>query len=76
MTLEEFIALKEEHTISSKDAQSLNDCLARTSAESIPSDSSRRVADYLVTALNMKCVSQETVARLESLLGNLQKSHS
>ncbi len=76
MNLEEFIALKDKHTISSKDAQSLNDCLARTSAESIPSDNRGRVADYLVTALNMRSVSQETFARLESLLGNLQKSHS
>lgn len=72
MNLEEFIALDEEHSISSQDAQSLNDCLARTSAESIPTDQRGRVADYLTTALNMESVSQETVARLESLLGNLQ----
>jgi hypothetical protein len=72
MNLEEFIALDEEHSISSQDAQSLNDCLARTSAESIPTDQRGRVADYLATALNMKSVSQETVARLESLLGTLQ----
>jgi hypothetical protein len=72
MNLEQFIALDEGHTISSQDAQSLNDCLARTSAESIPTDQRGRVADYLATALNMESVSQETVARLESLLGNLQ----
>jgi hypothetical protein len=72
MNLEEFIALDEEHTISPSDAQSLNDCLARISAESIPTGYRGRVADYLATALNMKSVSQETVARLESLLGNLQ----
>jgi hypothetical protein len=74
MTLEEFIALQEEHTITSREAQYLNDCLARTSAESIPSDRRGRVAEYLVSALNMKSVSEETVARLETLLDNLQKS--
>lgn len=72
MNLKEFLALDEEHTIASHETQSLNSDLASTLAENIPNSRRARVADYLVTALNMESVDDDVRPNLELLLGELQ----
>lgn len=72
MNLKEFLALDEEHTIASHEAQSLNSDLASTPAENIPNSHRARVAGYLVAALNMKSVDDDIRTNLELLLGELQ----
>lgn len=72
MNLERYLALDDEHAITSNEAALLNKSLANASIEGIPAHHRRRVADYLTAALVMNSVDQEIVTKLEVLLRDLQ----
>lgn len=72
MTLEEFLALEDDTVISAAEAQLLNDCLASLTIQDIPVGYRGRVADYLVTSLNMNSVREGIIIKLDSLLRELQ----
>ena len=73
MNIETYLAIGNEHAITSNEAALLNNYLAKVSIERIPAHHRRRVADYLTAALLMNSVDQEIVPALEVLLHDLQK---
>jgi tyrosine-protein phosphatase YwqE len=71
MNLDEFLSLGEEHVISPEEAKSLNDFLAKISAQDIPIIHKARVADYLLIAFNMNSVESHISPALDLLLSEL-----
>ncbi len=72
MNLKTFLSLNGEYFISTEEAQSLNEDLATISALDIPNGDRARVADYLISALNLHSVRREISPALDSLLSELQ----
>lgn len=72
MTLREFLALPDEHSLSAGDVQRLNDALSRARLDDIPSDKRPVVADYLERALLHRTVSPGIQSDLDRLLAELK----
>ena len=72
MNLDKLLSLPQEHTLSSKDCQLLNQDLASKNIDGIPVESRPLLEEYLVNALNMGSVEPKFKEALESLLKNLQ----
>ena len=72
MSLEKFLSLDGEHSISPDEVKLLNEDLARISAQDVPVSHRAKVADYLISALNMNSVRHEITPALDLLLAELQ----
>lgn len=75
MDLSKYIALDEEHVLSADDVQALNLDLSARAGSDIPEGYRRRVADYLVAALNMGAIEPNIIPSIEQLLRSLQQEN-
>lgn len=72
MMLSDFLALPDEHTLSTDDAQALNEALSKAELKDIPSEKHSLVIDYLKVALLNGAVAPNIQDDLRRLLVKLK----
>lgn len=73
MNLDKYLSLDEEHTLPPDEAQTFNADLSCRSLSEIPEEHRSRVADYIVTALNLRSVEPQLIPSMDKLLQGLRQ---